>query len=645
MFCVHCGNELEEQWKVCPKCGTEVDREKGERIVEEPQKKVCEKCGKELQDDWVKCPFCGYTKEEMRAKNDVKKSGDAKRFEFEGFRRTGRFGFKYYKSEIEVNGEELHATIHKKKIQDVTFMKQQILEIKFPVLPVFGVWNIICIVLFLLLMPITYGMSIFVVFFLVKITLVKHMQINLQNGDKINIPIRQKAETAEFLREIGWNENFITSVEASAISDRKLRFREWLISGLMFAVASVAVTIGAETYLENSKVDDTVNYEQDDEVRSLDEVGGYEAWVESEYASKVRADIVVMLPVTQREADTYAVRICTSLGDIIYIKQEDGALATEWDWLMNAIPDIEGGDTATFQATLTIDGYTVFEDEEAVPIFIVEDVESYSGDNQAEQNVSEIIEVDYEYLYGDIMDSIINEVSESGGFPEYLTYTYYDIDKDGYLEFFMQNGISNADMRFEVYSTKDGKTTFFLGEIQGVVSLYEYPEGNGLYTDYGHTDHETVTFVYVKGDKLKQEVLYDNIYTLQYGYINGTKIEELAYPMEVHTVEEIMFIGIEGVYQCGSSEESGVIEIGFGEGDSVNIRMGTYASPYIIGGTGVIVDTNTIVMEWSGGCVFTLKWSEEGCFNIQRQGSSGDGTIDVTTNNVEYVNASYYGVS
>lgn len=481
MFCVHCGNELEEQWKVCPKCGTEVAREKGERIVEEPQKKVCEKCGKELQDDWVKCPFCGYTKEEMRAKNDVKKSGDAKRFEFEGFRRTGRFGFKYYKSEIEVNGEELHATIHKKKIQDVTFMKQQILEIKFPVLPVFGVWNIICIVLFLLLMPITYGMSIFVVFFLVKITLVKHMQINLQNGDKINIPIRQKAETVDFLRGIDWNENFITGVEESAISDRKLRFREWLISGLMFAIASVAVTIGAETYLENSKVNDTESYEQDDVVRSLDEVGGYEAWVESEYASKVRADIVVMLPVTQREADTYAVRICTSLGDIIYIKQEDGAFATEWDWLMNAVPDIEGGDTATFQATLTIDGYTVFEDEEAIPIFIVEDIEAYVipqsdaiGNDDVEENTEEVVQ---EVTEPQIDFTIINEYIHVMGYGSLF---------NGYSIYF--DGIEGNNLKFRIVQDDILVAEDSAIIVDGNKAEYKTENGELIFTFYNYTE-------------------------------------------------------------------------------------------------------------------------------------------------------------
>ena len=480
MFCVNCGNKLEEQWKVCPQCGTEVIREKEDIVVEEPQKQVCEKCGNELQDDWVKCPFCGYTKE-GDIQQSAEKNGNVNKFEFEGFRRTGRFGFKYYKSEIEMNGEELHATIHKKKVQDVTFMKQQISEIKFPILPVFGVWDIICIVLFLVLMLITYGMSIFAVFFFVKMTLVKHMQINLQNGNKINIPIRQKAETAEFLRGIGWNENFITSVEASAISDRKLRFREWIISGLMFAIASVTVTIGAETYLENREANDTESYEQDDVVRSLEEVGGYEAWVESEYASKVRTDIVVMLPVTEREADTYAVRICTSLGDIIYVKHEDGALATEWGWLMNAVPDIEGGDTATFQATLTIDGYTVFEDEEAIPIFIVEDVEAYVVP-QSDAIENDVVEENTEEVVQEVPETQIDFTIIN----EYIHIMGYGSLFNGYSIYF--DGIEGNNLKFRIVQDDILVAEDSAIIVDGNKAEYKTENGELIFTFYNYTE-------------------------------------------------------------------------------------------------------------------------------------------------------------
>ena len=112
MFCVNCGNQLEEEWKVCPKCGVEVVRQqKKEQNVEKPKQRVCEKCGNELKEDWLKCPFCGYTEEESYTVREVDTSKDVKKFKFEGFRRTGRFGFQYYKSEVEINDNEIHTVV------------------------------------------------------------------------------------------------------------------------------------------------------------------------------------------------------------------------------------------------------------------------------------------------------------------------------------------------------------------------------------------------------------------------------------------------------------------------------------------------------------------------------------------------------
>ena len=59
---------------------------------------------------------------------------------------------------------------------------------------------------------------------------------------------------------------------------------------------------------------------------------------------------------------------------------------------------------------------------------------------------AEIIEVDYPYIYGGIMDSVIREVSDLGGDTDWLEYTYFDMDNDGYLEFFVQKGTCNADL-------------------------------------------------------------------------------------------------------------------------------------------------------------------------------------------------------
>ena len=54
MTCNKCGKELNEEFKVCPYCGT---------VVSKPR--TCEKCGKELQADYKVCPFCGTNAPEL----------------------------------------------------------------------------------------------------------------------------------------------------------------------------------------------------------------------------------------------------------------------------------------------------------------------------------------------------------------------------------------------------------------------------------------------------------------------------------------------------------------------------------------------------------------------------------------------------
>ena len=280
MFCVNCGNELAEEWKVCPKCGTEVIKQKEENKIDASEKRVCEKCGNELQDDWVKCPFCGSTEQEEALQQDVKQNSNVKKFEFEGFRRTGRFGFQYITSNIEVNGEHINVVVHKKKEQSITFAKQNISEIKFPILPVIGAMDIFRILLFILLAIPLKGMSIFAVLFFVKITLARHMQIKLRDGRKIAIPIRQKAETVQFLENIEHPEKEILRIASSAVSSRRIAITEWIVSTLMLILAAATIAIGVQNYTNKQNSNVTTQNKQDNIIRSLEEVGGYEAWVD-----------------------------------------------------------------------------------------------------------------------------------------------------------------------------------------------------------------------------------------------------------------------------------------------------------------------------------------------------------------------------
>lgn len=127
-------------------------------------------------------------------------------------------------------------------------------------------------------------------------------------------------------------------------------------------------------------------------------------------------------------------------------------------------------------------------------------------------------------------------------------------------------------------------------------------------------------------------------------------IELLSRKEEVNndSEESINFIGITGEYQAGSDLESGLINIFTINNDegSVYLEMGTQELPGILRKIEArIVDNNTIVGSW-GNATFTLVWSEPGAFVISREGRcENELRMDEITDNVKYVNASYYHVS
>ncbi|NOZ26694.1 MAG: zinc ribbon domain-containing protein [Chloroflexi bacterium] len=49
--CPNCGGPVEEDFVLCPRCGTQL-------------KRSCPSCHKAVDTDWVACPYCGATLEE-----------------------------------------------------------------------------------------------------------------------------------------------------------------------------------------------------------------------------------------------------------------------------------------------------------------------------------------------------------------------------------------------------------------------------------------------------------------------------------------------------------------------------------------------------------------------------------------------------
>lgn len=207
--------------------------------------KFCKQCGAELEESRELCPNCekGMNFQGDCSNESMEMNQDEKKINFEGFRRTGRFGFQYLKSEIEIRGDKICAVIQKKKEKKITFFKQDIAEIKFPILPVIGAMDIFRIILFLVLTILLKGRAIFALLLFVKITLVRHIQIGLNNGTKVAIPIRQKAETVELLHELNYPESQVEKIKNSAVSNSKITIGEWITTVLMLILAAATIAI------------------------------------------------------------------------------------------------------------------------------------------------------------------------------------------------------------------------------------------------------------------------------------------------------------------------------------------------------------------------------------------------------------------
>lgn len=183
-------------------------------------------------------------------------------------------------------------------------------------------------------------------------------------GEKINIREGEKESKKKI-------------VEKSVKKKRPL-WKKWWFWGI-----AIIIVVGILMFAGGGEDSDNIGErEETSVVKSMDEVGGYEEWVDSGYEGKVRTDIVVDLPVVDRKEDNYCVHILTSVGDPIFITQQDEKPASEWEWLQNATPNIDGGDTVCFKATLQLSGYVEI-DGKVIPEFCVEDIERYGVDESS----------------------------------------------------------------------------------------------------------------------------------------------------------------------------------------------------------------------------------------------------------------------
>lgn len=232
----------------------------------------CKDCGKEVEKEWVVCPNCGsQLKKDKMPKSNFQES---KEYNLLGMRRTGRFSFWKIPSTIRVEGEDVHVSIHGKKKTKYQFGKKDITAIDFPILPIWKVSDIIRLVLFGLLMFLSYGLSFFAVLFSIKIAVSRHLRLKLNTGEVISIPICQKADASDFLRELDYPEEEIVKNNAKRISEKKWALKEWVICMLLFILAAATIALGLEMKLSNMQkdeiVEDKINEEEKVSYSDLD---------------------------------------------------------------------------------------------------------------------------------------------------------------------------------------------------------------------------------------------------------------------------------------------------------------------------------------------------------------------------------------
>lgn len=110
---------------------------------------------------------------------------------------------------------------------------------------------------------------------------------------------------------------------------------------------------------------------------------------------------------------------------------------------MNAVPDVEAGDTATFQATLTIDGYTMVNGEKPIPIFVAEDIEGYFQQSN-EEGIDDAVEEGTEEVSQNILENQINLAIIN----DYVHGAGYGSLESGYCVYF--DGIEGNKLIFRI---------------------------------------------------------------------------------------------------------------------------------------------------------------------------------------------------
>ena len=122
----------------------------------------------------------------------------------------------------------------------------------------------------------------------------------------------------------------------------------------------------------------------------------------------------------------------------------------------------------------------------------------------------------------------------------WVTYGFYDIDKNGIPELLIHDGTCEMDAKYHFY-THDGYKAIYLGAVDGFhAAPFEMPDDNGVYIHMGHMGSECISTVSIVDGKLVVQEgewrdIGDGDYTSLDGYITEIRTENPALVNRIKT--------------------------------------------------------------------------------------------------------------
>lgn len=546
------------------------------------EKMLCKNCSSEIQEDWVVCPKCGC----QIIKNKVVENifQESKEYDLLGMRRTGRFSFWKIPSTIKIEGENIQIITKGKKIIESQFRKQDITEIDFPILPIWKVSDIVRLVIFGLMMFLTYGLSIFAVLFSVKIAVSRHLRMKLSTGETIKVPICQKADASDFLRELNYPEAEIAKINAKKISDKKWAFREWIIYILLIFVATFTMYFGLEMTMNNTSEETQEVVKEENREETKEEVRDYSD-----------ADIEGIIGESEDMLEDT---------DFIYSEDEGVYQILDGDVMVECI------DGKIYSAMIT-------GDSESTPSFhgvrigmAMEEAVSLLSDKYSDKEESEdgTAYIDLESKIGvmfrsenDSITGIIAMQLTEEDIRQYLAREYIFPDSD-------KKYLSEDEVRSV---TAD---ELFIGRNE-IFARHGY-----IFTDEGLQEHFTNTSWY-EGSVSSDQFNVDSVFN-DFEKKNAELIKKIEDEVNGINISKEAFIGMEGVYICTNTidDMTGKVEVLSINEDTITFSLGILeGSAAILTENAQIINSNTAQIDLYG-FIITFAWSDAEHMFITNQG-------------------------